>query len=467
MGVGTLMRKGLEGLDAGERYNEHKEDRAVQKETAQLGLDDAKFRAGRRDITAQREDVQHDRAEKKYQHEMGGKKAISDYMVGGDIYGITNYLNNGTREGVTHYLNENEDGSIDGILDGGDKQIKKKFKNKDELMQYVMMIAKNDPESVLNDKKAAKVKAGDRQHDMDKIDRKGMWDMKKLGAKNDKKKGDKISDQMEARSKSRRGKMTGLGTYDMAGISADLANYDGVIGSKLVNSLGLETNAAYTKAYNMVSQLHKKSEAEAIQKFPDDDVKQAEHIRASLEQGANKIAASIDAKSKSKGLDENAKGDTPMANPKQPSYNEFLKAARKANPKASDELIKQKYNERYKAKPSSKPTKQGVSEPSSNDGLVEPKNKNPAKPATKMTLKEEVEQYRTPTRKPTKGFNVDKESAGASKAKSAANKAVKEFKKGVTLSEPELRLALNGDAPERIQRQIIAKIKEIKSKRQG
>jgi len=459
-GLGTLMRKGLEGYEAGE-------DRLALEESRKTGLDDQKFQSQRRKTVAEREDTKYDRSEEQYQRSSKGKDVINNYMVNGDFGGVQDYLNDYTRDGADHYLKKNKDGSVDGILEIDGKQVKKNFKTDDELMQYVMMVSKNDPFAVLDEqrktKTAAGIKAGEQAHDIAKIDRKGGWDLKIAGLKESKKGGKgsealrKVANDMENRSKSRRGQMTALGNYDMAGISANLANYDGQIGVRLHDELGMDTNEAYTKAYDMVSALHKKAEEEAIQQFPDDDVKQTEYIRATLQRGTAQIVESIAKKARGTQSKQSQPGKkTKTASTKAPEYGQFLKDFKAKNKGATDADAKRMYGEWFptaksEAKPETKPkakTKQ--------KGLVEPNKK--------LSFKEEVELYRTPTRKPTKGFKAGGDKGGA-KAKQAANKAANNFKKGVKLSEPELRLALNSDASERIKRSIIKEIKKIKAER--
>lgn len=349
---GTLMRSASEGYDAGE-------DRKALAESRQIGLDDKKFQAERRKTVAAREDTQYERKEDQIERQRKGKEVINKAMVHGDFGGIQDYLNEYTRDGADHYIKRNKDGSIDGILEIDGKQVKKKFDTEDDLMQYVMMVAKNDPFARLDEerknKTAAGVKAGDRAHDMAKIDRTKAWDMQIAGLKEGKK-GSKAAEQlrkvandMENRSKSRRGQMTALGNYDMAGISANLANYDGVLGVKLHDALGMDTNEAYTKAYDMVSMLHKNAEKEAIQMFPDDDVKQTEHIRAVLQRGTAQIVASIDKRAA-------ARQGTPAATTqpgkkttkptvKTPPYKQFVKDFKAKNPNATDDDAKRMYSE--------------------------------------------------------------------------------------------------------------------------
>lgn len=390
--VGTLARSAIKGFNDAEDRRYIEESRATKQEADKVGLDDAKFQAGRRKKLAERTDTD-------YERKQAGMEAFRSFMTQDDVQAVANFANQYTRNGVKHFVNKNPDGSYDTILDVDGKKTEKHFDNKDEIGQYLLLLTKHDPFDVYEkrtaEKKAAAAKAADREHDFKKIDRKGEWELRKEGLKQGGKGTDKylermrkISNDMESRSKSRRGQMTALGNYDMAGISADLANYDGTIGAKMVLELGMETNDAYAKAYNAISALHKKVESEAIKKFPEDDAKQTDYIRAGLERGVAEMQRSIESRAQeSQGLSPGSSmkgGDVPGNSGKQPpTFDVFSKAFKDKNPGATDDDAKQFYKKKYgidtakedNKKSGLKNEKKESQSVAKNTGLQEPTNK--------------------------------------------------------------------------------------------
>lgn len=319
MGLGTALRQGLEGYDAGTRQVERQEDRAVQKETAQLGLDDAKFRAGRRDKLAGREDTDYKRKEEQYQRSSEIKKGISTAMTTGDYSSYVASLTKYSPPGTFFSANQNKNGTYSSLIKTADgKTIEKDYKTKEEMddaiMPLGMMLANNDPEKVFASRAAAKNKKDDRAHDFAKIDRKGFNDratarIKAGGKGSSKYKSEllKVEKQFWKMAKDTMLTRDEFGNATMVGHDKNITAGTGTIGV-MMYEMGNNTIASFEKAQNMVAQAYKGAEKKSLEMFPDNadsrDQQTLVEFDIILKGIRNKISAKA---SRSQGLQEPGK----------------------------------------------------------------------------------------------------------------------------------------------------------------
>ena len=368
-GFGGLIRAGIQGFNDAKNQDYLDKQHDLQLQGAQLGLDNAKFQADRSQVQAGREDAAYATQQEDAQRERDIKDAMRTMSTDGDLSQVSAVMNK-YEPNQKHFISRNVDGGYDVLVEDKDGKTRKKtFKDAKEFQDstgpYLFSLMK-PLESYQHQQARQETQADKTQAQKDKlaqIDRQGEWAMKEAGARAAAKGGSKLTDEevkianaLEAKSKSRRGQMTGLGTYDLTGISASLANYDGTIGAVL-HSNGMELGAAYSKAYNAVTSMHDAAQKEAAQKFPKDQAKQAQYVQAKLEQDVNAYV------SQARGADQG--GTQGLQRPTSPApgqgaetgsvgrsqppvdFKTFQGAFLKANPKATDADAKSFYEQKY------------------------------------------------------------------------------------------------------------------------
>ena len=174
LGFGAMIQGASKGLDDVEQRNLRREDQQYERE--RRSREGVTFENQQQDRTRRlkREDITNDRADKEYEvqkqqqdRQRDVMEAVRRWQLTGDPSSIVEASNKYTRDGVKHSIVKNEDGTYD-VFGDVDGKVAKKTLTEDQIGQYMMVLAAQDPfaqvEKQQDAKASAAEKAAERSH---------------------------------------------------------------------------------------------------------------------------------------------------------------------------------------------------------------------------------------------------------------------------------------------------------------
>lgn len=345
------------------RRQKEREDMLFNQQQTQYaqGQQDRQHALQRRDITETRADAQYDRSETDRVRKQKSQQVLNDFMVRGNLDGVNQFLDEYSPEGMKPTVMMDKDGKYYSVgKDETGKEVKKEVA-RDDVGKLIMRMGTQDVfgefQRDLDAKRAAAIKTGDRQFELQKIGAKGAQDRAteyvKAGLKRDTDgKVPAYAKELADLAKEYNGTtyQNGIWSFDdgknaMAASHAALAE-----AIYLANPAGKRsTNSAHRAAARLIDQAAKQAE-QITQKEVDEGKLDEKDVSARsaqvLESIVDHTISSLQQGKSTKNTDEKATEESGKTAPEN-SADEYYKFLKKKYPDRDDAAIKKRVKQKF------------------------------------------------------------------------------------------------------------------------